>query len=64
MTALNDLDSFRQVMGVIDGLPQTGDRDIYLEEWVKDRLIDYKQYIGRNGKDMPDIWNWERSNPT
>ena len=58
MTVLNDLDRFHLVMDAIDRLPQTGDAGIYVKAQLKDELIEHKQYIHKNGQDMPEIRNW------
>ena len=59
MTVLNDLDRFHLVMDVVDRLPQTGDKGIYLKQQLKDKLIEHKQYIDKYGEDMPEIRNWQ-----
>jgi len=58
MTVLNDLDRFHLVMDAIDRLPQTGDKGIHLKQQLKDKLVEHKQYIDKNGQDMPEIRNW------
>ena len=58
MTVLNDLDRFHLVMDAIDRLPQTGHAGIYVKAQLKDKLIEHKQYIDKNGQDMPEIRNW------
>ncbi len=50
MTVLNDLDRFHLVMDVIDRVPQTGDKGVYLKQQLKDKLIEHKQYIDKNGR--------------
>ena len=62
-TVLNDLDRFHLVMDTIDRLPQTGDKGIYLKQQLKDKLIEHKQYINKNGQDLPEIRNWKWGNP-
>jgi phosphoketolase len=60
-TVLNDLDRFHLAMDTIDRLPQTGDKGSYLEQQLKDRLIEHRQYINKCGEDMPEIRNWQWS---
>lgn len=57
-TLLDDLDRFHLEMDTIDRLPQTGDKGIYLKQQIKDKLIEHKQCIDKNGQDMPEIRNW------
>lgn len=61
MTALNEPDRFHLVMDVIDRLPRTGEKGVYLEQQLKDKLIGHKQYIEKNGQDLPEIKNWKWS---
>jgi xylulose-5-phosphate/fructose-6-phosphate phosphoketolase len=59
MTVLNEMDRFHLVMDVIDRLPQTGTKGVYLKQLLQDKLIEHKHYIGDHGKDMPEILNWK-----
>jgi xylulose-5-phosphate/fructose-6-phosphate phosphoketolase len=61
MTVLNDLDRFHLVMDTIDRLRQTGDKDLYRKQQLKDKLIEHKQYIDTHGQDLPEIWSWKWS---
>jgi xylulose-5-phosphate/fructose-6-phosphate phosphoketolase len=62
MTVLNELDRFHLVMDTIDRLPQTGDKGICRKQQLKDKLIEHKQYLDKNGEDLPEIrdWKWKR----
>jgi xylulose-5-phosphate/fructose-6-phosphate phosphoketolase len=58
MTVLNDMDRFHLVMDAIDRLPQIGARADHLRQQLKDKLVEHKEYIDKNGQDMPEIRNW------
>jgi xylulose-5-phosphate/fructose-6-phosphate phosphoketolase len=60
MTVLNDLDRFHLAMDVIDRLPQLGSRAAYLKQELTEKLIEHKEYVSREGQDMPEIrgWRW------
>lgn len=62
MTVLNEMDRFHLVIDAIDRLPQTGSKGVYLKQKLQDKLIEHKQYIDVNGKDMPEIleWKWKK----
>jgi len=61
MTVLNDLDRFHLVIDVIDRLPQTGSRGVYLKQQLRDKLIEHKRYIDRYGEDLAEISEWQWS---
>ncbi|HEY7164522.1 MAG TPA: phosphoketolase family protein [Candidatus Binatia bacterium] len=61
MVVLNDLDRFHLVGDVIDRLPQLGARAAYVKQYLRDRLIEHKDYIRKYGEDMPDVRDWKWS---
>ena len=59
MTVLNELDRFHLVMDTIDRVPKCGEKGVYLKQLLKDKLIEHKLYINKNGQDLPEVLNWK-----
>ncbi|RJQ45957.1 MAG: phosphoketolase family protein [Nitrospiraceae bacterium] len=61
MVVRNDLDRFHLMSDVIDRVPKLKDISAYIKQFVRDRLIEHRQYIVQYGQDMPEIkdWNWK-----
>jgi xylulose-5-phosphate/fructose-6-phosphate phosphoketolase len=60
MVVLNDLDRFHLVMDVIDLVPQLGPRAAYAKQALRDKVIDHKHYVCKDGDGVPEIagWRW------
>jgi xylulose-5-phosphate/fructose-6-phosphate phosphoketolase len=61
MVVLNDLDRFHLVGDVVDRVPGLAARAAYLKQFLRDKLLDHKQYVQAYGQDMPEIreWQWQ-----
>ena len=59
MAVLNDLDRFHLVNDVIDWVPGLSTRAAYLKQYIRDKLIEHRDYIEQNGEDMPEVRHWQ-----
>jgi xylulose-5-phosphate/fructose-6-phosphate phosphoketolase len=59
MVVINDLDRFHLVGDVIDRVPKLGYAAAYTKQFIRDKLIDHKEYVHKYGEDMPEIRNWK-----
>ncbi|MGZ8191047.1 MAG: phosphoketolase family protein [Methylococcaceae bacterium] len=59
MVVMNDMDRFHLAADVIDRIPRLSNNAVYLKQYIRDKLIDHKQYIYKHGEDMPEIQNWQ-----
>ncbi|MEO7138580.1 MAG: phosphoketolase, partial [Gemmatimonadales bacterium] len=60
MTVLNGLDRFHLAGDVIDRVPALGSSAAYAKQFLRDKLVDHKNYICTHGEDLPEIrkWRW------
>jgi xylulose-5-phosphate/fructose-6-phosphate phosphoketolase len=59
MAVRNDLDRFHLVGDVVDRVPKLASKAAHLKQFVRDKLIEHKQYITQYGQDMPEIRDWK-----
>lgn len=60
MVVSNDLDRFHLAGDVIDRLPHLTSA-AYVKQFLRDQLLNHKEYIHKYGEDMPEIRNWKWS---
>jgi len=58
MVVLNEVDRFHLACDVVDRVPGLGSKAAYFKQFIRDRLLDHKDYIRRHGIDLPEILNW------
>ncbi|NTU59132.1 MAG: phosphoketolase family protein [Chlorobiaceae bacterium] len=58
MVVMNDLDRFHLVADVVNRVPRLRHKAAYVKQYVRDRLIEHKEYIRQYGEDMPEIRDW------
>jgi xylulose-5-phosphate/fructose-6-phosphate phosphoketolase len=59
MTVMNDIDRFHLAADVVDRVPRLQRVGAHFKQFLRDKLIDHKQYIMEVGDDMPEIKNWK-----
>ena len=59
MVVMNDLDRYHLVADVVDRVAKLGTVAAYTKQFVRDKLIEHKQYVRQHGEDMPEISNWQ-----
>jgi xylulose-5-phosphate/fructose-6-phosphate phosphoketolase len=58
MTVLNDLDRFHLASDVVDRVPRLERVGAHFQQFVRDKLVEHKQYVYQYGDDLPEIKNW------
>lgn len=60
MVVLNELDRFRLIEDVLNYVPSLQATGAHTRQWLRDKLIEHRQYIRKHGDDLPEIkeWTW------
>jgi xylulose-5-phosphate/fructose-6-phosphate phosphoketolase len=58
MTVLNDLDRFHLAGDVVDRVPKLQKTGGHFKQFLRNKLVEHKQYIREHGDDMPEIRDW------
>jgi xylulose-5-phosphate/fructose-6-phosphate phosphoketolase len=58
---LNDLDRFHLAGDVVDRVAKVRSSTGHFKQYLRNMLIEHKQYIYKHGDDMPEIrdWKWQ-----
>ena len=59
MTVLNDLDRYHLAGDAVDRIPRLQKVSAHFQQHLRNKLFEHKQYIYKNGDDMPEIKNWK-----
>ncbi|MGB6357996.1 MAG: phosphoketolase family protein, partial [Candidatus Acidiferrales bacterium] len=59
MTVLNDIDRFHLAGDVVDRVPRLTQLGAHFKQFVRDKLVEHKDYICEHGEDLPEIRNWK-----
>jgi xylulose-5-phosphate/fructose-6-phosphate phosphoketolase len=59
MTVLNDLDRFHLAGDVVDRVPRLARIGAHFKQYLRNKLIEHKEYIVKYGDDMPEIRDWK-----
>jgi len=61
MTVLNDLDRFHLAGDVVDRVPRLQSVGGHFKQFLRNKLVEHRQYIHERGDDLPEIrdWTWQ-----
>jgi xylulose-5-phosphate/fructose-6-phosphate phosphoketolase len=59
MTVLNELDRFHLAGDVVDRVPRLQRVGAHFKQFLRNKLIEHKQYICEHGDDLPEIRDWK-----
>jgi xylulose-5-phosphate/fructose-6-phosphate phosphoketolase len=58
MTVLNDLDRFHLAGDVVDRVPRLQKTGGHFKQFLRNKLVEHRQYIHERGDDLPEIRDW------
>jgi xylulose-5-phosphate/fructose-6-phosphate phosphoketolase len=59
MTVLNDLDRFHLASDVVDRVKRLQPVSGHFKQYVRNKLVEHKQYVCERGDDLPEIKDWK-----
>lgn len=58
MVVLNNLDRYHLISNIMNRVDRYKSKIAYIDQLVRDKLVEHKLYIRQHGEDMPEIKNW------
>ena len=58
MTVMNDLDRYHLAGDVVDRVPRLQRVGAHFKQFLRNKLVEHKQYVHEHGDDMPEVKNW------
>jgi xylulose-5-phosphate/fructose-6-phosphate phosphoketolase len=58
MTVLNELDRFHLAGEVVDRVARLHVVGAHFKQFLRDKLVEHKQYVREHGDDLPEVKNW------
>jgi len=59
MTVLNDLDRYHLAQDVVDRVPRLHRVGAHFKQFVRNKLVEHRQYVCRYGDDLPEVRDWK-----
>ncbi|HXW54900.1 MAG TPA: phosphoketolase family protein [Candidatus Cybelea sp.] len=59
MTVLNDVDRFHLAGDVVDRVPRLEGVNAHFKQFVRDKLVEHRNYICEHGDDLPEVRDWK-----
>jgi xylulose-5-phosphate/fructose-6-phosphate phosphoketolase len=59
MAVLNELDRFHLASDVIERVPRLRDVGAHLRQFLRDKLVEHRQYVTTRGEDLPEVRDWK-----
>ena len=59
MTVLNDLDRYHLAGDVVDRIPRLQRIGGHFKQFLRDKLVEHRNYICEHGDDMPEVRDWK-----
>lgn len=59
MCVVNELDRFHLALSAINRVPKASAVGAHAKQWLRDKLVEHKEYVHKEGQDMPEIRTWK-----